>query len=81
MIMEHLLKIMPEYYTAVSSGAKTFEVRLNDRDFKVDDILVLREWFDSSYTGRLTIVRVDYVLKDTPHLLPNYCVMAITLLI
>ena len=36
------LKILPEYFEAVKSGKKTFELRKNDRDFCVGDILILR---------------------------------------
>jgi len=39
---KHFLKTWAEYFEAVKSGNKTFEVRVNDRDFKVGDILVLR---------------------------------------
>ena len=35
--MVHELKCWPEYFEAVISGAKTFEVRKNDRDFAVRD--------------------------------------------
>ena len=42
--MVHALKIYPEYYEAVKSGKKPFEVRKNDRDFKVGDILALNEF-------------------------------------
>lgn len=41
---KHNLKTWPEYFRAVRNREKTFEVRLNDRDFKVDDILVLKEF-------------------------------------
>ncbi len=46
--MEHELKTDPEVFDAVRSGEKTFEIRLNDRDFKVGDILFLRK---TKYTG------------------------------
>ena len=39
----HVLKILVEYYSAVVSGAKKFEIRYNDRDYKVGDILRLTE--------------------------------------
>jgi len=42
--MVHDLKTWPLYFAAVSSGKKTFEIRKNDRDFKVGDILILKEF-------------------------------------
>lgn len=38
---QHILKTEPEYWEAQRSGKKNFEVRKNDRDFEVGDILVL----------------------------------------
>lgn len=40
----HELKTWPEPYAATVSGAKTFEIRKDDRGFRVNDILRLREW-------------------------------------
>lgn len=62
----HELKIWPEYYEAVVSGIKTFEIRRNDRGFKVGDTLHLREWNPETrhYTGRTVSVKVTYILKD-----------------
>ena len=37
----HNLKIKPQYFKDVVSGIKTFEVRKNDRNFKVGDLMVL----------------------------------------
>ena len=42
--MIHELKILPEYFEAVTSGRKQFEIRKNDRDVKVGDQLILREY-------------------------------------
>jgi len=42
--VEHELKILPEFYARVCTGEKAFEIRKNDRDYQVGDILVLKEW-------------------------------------
>jgi hypothetical protein len=47
----HELKILPLYFGQVLRGAKTFEIRLNDRDFTEGDLVLLREW-RGEYTGR-----------------------------
>lgn len=44
----HILKTDPEVFQAVLSGAKTFEIRLNDRGYAVGDVLGLRE---TKHTG------------------------------
>jgi len=64
----HYLKILPKYYRAIEKGEKTFEVRKNDRDFKVYDILHLQEFAGGEYTGREITANVPYILND-----PNYC--------
>jgi hypothetical protein len=60
----HDLKIWPEYFGAVVSGLKPFEVRRNDRQFEVGDHLRLREWGPTAkeYTGRQATARISYVL-------------------
>ena len=42
--MTHHLKIKPEYFQAVINGKKPFEIRLNDRDFKQGDRVILEEY-------------------------------------
>jgi len=61
----HVLKTWPEYFEAVYFGDKTFEVRFDDRDYKVGDTLVLREWDPKTkeYSGRHLEVRVTYLMK------------------
>lgn len=72
--MIHELKILPEYFEAVASGRKQFEIRKNDRDFKVGDYIILREWgerynFDEwpdfvawrDYTGNSYKAEITYI--------------------
>jgi len=41
--MIHNLKISMEYYAHIKEGKKRFEVRYNDRDYQVGDVLRLQE--------------------------------------
>ncbi len=60
----HKLKTWTEYYKAIESGEKTFELRVNDRDFKLDDILILQEWNeDIGFTGKELQKKVSYILN------------------
>ena len=56
-------KIWPEYFDAVASGRKKFELRLNDFDLEEGDTLKLREWDPKTkeYTGREVSKKVTYV--------------------
>lgn len=59
--IDHKLKILPEYYIAVSDGRKTFEIRKNDRDFQVGDIVMLQEYDESGFRGRNILVEIVYI--------------------
>ena len=76
--MIHSLKTWPEYFEAVRQERKTFEIRENDREFKVGDWLQLHEWCPKSkdYTGQVILTRVIY-LTDWEQK-PGFVVMAIT---
>lgn len=82
--MIHQLKIMPEYFEAVISGKKTFELRVNDRDYKAGDYLALNEYDqeNKAYTRRSCLVYVDYIMDQNtaagvPALKDNIVVMSI----
>ena len=67
-IQHHYIKITPEYYRAIERGEKTFEVRYNDRNYQVHDILHLKEWLNGNYTQREIVAEVTYLLDS-----PDYC--------
>ena len=60
--MTHALKTQPQFFSAISSGEKTFEVRKSDRPFQVGETLLLQEW-DGRYTGNEYPVIITYILK------------------
>ena len=66
--MVHFLKCSTKYFYAVKNGVKKFEVRKNDRNFNVEDVLVLEEYIDGKYTGAKCERYVNYILND-----PEYC--------
>ena len=76
----HTLKCWPEFFEALSSGDKTFEVRQgHDRHYKRGDELLLREWLTGShvYSGREIVMRVTYVMLAGPFLPGDLWVMSV----
>ena len=57
----HELKILPEYFEAVVSGDKRFEIRKNDRNYQNGDILRLNEYQDGQYTGDVHVAEITYI--------------------
>jgi hypothetical protein len=76
--MIHDLKIWPEQFELVAHGYKTFELRKNDRDYHVDDVLHLREWNPATetYTERECIRMVTHML-DGMWMDDGYCILSI----
>jgi len=66
--MTHNLKTWPKFFEMVRSGRKTFELRVNDRNFQVGDILDLHEWVPETetYTGRRECRLVADVIDLAP---------------
>lgn len=40
----HKLKSWPQFFNPTRNGVKQFELRRNDRDYRVGDQLLLKEW-------------------------------------
>lgn len=72
----HRLKVLVPYYQSLVERKKNFELRLNDRDFRVGDMVVLEEYTGNHYTGRGIKRKIKYVLKDCPQfgLKDGYCI-------
>lgn len=85
----HELKTDTKVFQAVYDGFKSYEIRHNDRNFKVNDHLLLRETKYSGeemkngkpliYTGRDEYVRVTYILEGPIYgLADNWVIMSFT---
>lgn len=77
----HVLKTWPCFFDAIRDGRKTFEVRKNDRCFKMGDRLLLQCWnpHTETYDGRSITVLVTYILDGGRFgIEPEYVVMALS---
>ncbi len=89
----HKLKCWPGPFGAILNGHKRFELRENDRGFRVNDVLFLREWSPGSpeqptpgYTGATIRARVTSMVSSDDVGLPwaagltdGWCVMGISI--
>lgn len=78
----HELKIIPKYYQDVKNKIKTFECRFNDRDFKVNDLIILNEYdlSNEKFTGNSLTVKIIYILDDFVGLKDGFVVLSIELI-
>lgn len=73
----HELKILPQYFDAIATGSKNFEIRRNDRNFKTGDILLLREHNRKNFTGCHIKAVITYILDDFEGLAEGYSALGI----
>ncbi len=79
----HKLKLSFDYYADSEKGIKTFEIRRNDRDYKVGDVLELREWLWSevqhkgAYTGSVHWKIITYVFDAPEYLQDGYVCLGV----
>jgi len=81
--MLHELKTWPEHFNPVLKGAKTFEIRKDDRNFQVGDRLLLREWdpLPKQHTGRNLTAEITHKLPGGQFgIVTGWCVLAIKIL-
>ena len=76
----HHLKTWPAFYPSVLDRSKPFEVRKDDRNFMVGDLLILEEYDPNKcrYTGRHCKRTVTFVLRGGGFgVEPTHCVMGL----
>lgn len=82
---EHRLKTWPVFFQHMVENRKQFEVREDDREFRIRDTLLLEEWDESEglglYTGRQLRARVIYKLDGGRFGIdPAYCVLGVEMI-
>lgn len=77
--MTHALKTIPPFFKDIVEGKKTFEIRKNDRLFKVGDRLLLQEYIPDpgKYTGQEWDGEITYILDNPDYCKKGYVVMGI----
>lgn len=73
----HEIKIGAEFFEDVVYDRKTFELRKKDRDYRVGDWLLLKEFKAGEETGRECKRYINYILEDYTGLVDGYCIMGI----
>lgn len=77
----HELKTWPKFFDAVVSGAKNFEIRKNDREFMVGDILLLKKYDNEKdeYMGEEIYLEITYILPCGSNfgIEEGYCIMGL----
>lgn len=82
----HTLKVLIKYADAIVNGTKTFEIRKNDRNFKVGDKIVFEVVANEGYDVRAAarhplngaVYRIGYILDDFEGLAQKYVALAIS---
>jgi len=81
-MITHKLKVHPQFWMPLVEGKKLFELRRNDRNFKVADYVDLRRYDPSSigFTGEGLSRQITYVLhpEDCPGLEPGYVILGLS---
>lgn len=74
----HRVKILTPFFKLIQEGKKTFEIRLNDRDYQEGDILHLEEYNPQTneYTGEFVEVIALYIFDDIKYLQAGYVAIA-----
>lgn len=78
---EHHLKTVEPHFGALYAGHKTFELRKDDRDFKVGDRLILHQYNAEKkhFCGPKVYTIISHILRDAPEfgLMPGYCLLSL----
>ena len=85
----HVVKSWPTFFSAIVEGSRTHELRRDDRDFRVGDLIELHEYeFDiARYTGRTCLVGITSITSASEPcavsevaLHKDFCILSVKLI-
>jgi hypothetical protein len=72
----HDIKLHSKYWMAAETQAKMFEIRKNDRDYRVGDFINLLEWDGEKYTEETLHREITYITNFAQQ--EHYVVIGLT---
>ena len=85
----HQVKSWSHFYDAIVAGAKRHDLRKDDRNYQVGDVLNLRQYdnIKGEYTGEECLAEISYITNNqypcafSSSILPqDYCILSLILL-
>ena len=85
---DHIVRSWPKFFEPITQGIRKHELRKNDRNYQIGDVLWLHEFDpdDEKYTGRIQKIRITSMTsKETTcavsneSLHPDYCIFSFDL--
>lgn len=78
----HDLKCLKQFMSRIQTGQKTFEIRKNDRDYQVGDVLRLHQYDPESkvqwnYEGRHLMITAEITYMTSAYQQDGYVVLGI----
>lgn len=73
----HCIKCDEPFFTDIDNYIKTFELRLNDRDYRKGDFLIIERTKNSGETKEVIYASIEYFLEGYPGLQNGYCILGI----
>jgi hypothetical protein len=75
----HYLKSVDPWYEPIEEGNKRHDIRVNDRDYKEGDTVVLLHYYAEvdAYTGKYEMFKIGYISKNPTQVKEGYVVFTL----
>jgi hypothetical protein len=73
----HELKIEQHWYDRLVTGEKTHELRFNDKDYQVGDVLLFKLPHGEAYPEQFGITHILHCYQFSQGLKDGYCILSL----